>query len=121
MKVLAPTPQAPQNLTPEQQHEAHKRAQVAREFEGIFLRKMLSSLEKANKIGTSGEPSGAGDLYNTMMVGALADAVADKGGIGIADMILRSLPHASTTSTVEPKNPPQGPTAPAVPKGKPDA
>ena len=69
------------HATPEQQ-------KVARDFEAIFLRKLLSSMEKTGGIGGSG--SGA-QVYRSMMVGALADSAAESGGIGLSDMILEAM------------------------------
>jgi len=69
------------DATPEQR-------KVARDFEAIFLRKLLSSLEKTGGIGGSG--SGA-QVYRSMMVGAVADSAAESGGIGLSDVILEAM------------------------------
>jgi flagellar protein FlgJ len=88
-----------------------KALKAAREFEAIFLRQMLSALEKTNSAsgssGSGGSPSASagGGIYGSMMVGSLADSLAASGGIGLADVIARSLtPHvpnaAQKTSVV---------------------
>jgi len=83
-------------LTPSQQNadakvqgtpEQHK---VARDFEAIFMRKLLSSMEKTGGMAGAGGGSGAG-VYRSMMVGALADSAAEGGGIGLADLILQAM------------------------------
>lgn len=61
---------------------------VAQEFEAIFLRQLLGSLEKGEGIGGSG--TGA-EVYRSMMVGALADQGAAGGGIGLAELVLQAL------------------------------
>ena len=67
---------------------AEKKA--AQEFEAIFLRKMLASMEKSSKVEGAGL-SGSADAYSSMVVGALADAVATAGGIGLSQAILKSV------------------------------
>lgn len=61
---------------------------VAKEFEGIFLRKMLSSLEKTTSM--TGKAPGA-QMYGQMVTDALADAMGRGGGIGLADSLERVL------------------------------
>ena len=67
---------------------AEKKA--AQEFEAIFLRKMLAGMEKSSKVEGAGL-SGSADAYSSMVVGALADAVAAAGGIGLGQAILKSV------------------------------
>jgi flagellar protein FlgJ len=66
-------------------------ARAAREFEAIFLRQILASLEKSGHMG--GTASTGSDVYGSMMVGALADAVANAGGVGLAKYVTTSLAH----------------------------
>ncbi len=65
-----------------------KEHQVAKEFEGIFLRKMLSSLEKTTSM--TGKAPGA-QMYGQMVTDALADAMGRGGGIGLAESLERVL------------------------------
>jgi flagellar protein FlgJ len=77
-------------------------AKAAREFEAIFLRQMLTSLQKASRMGNS-ESSSGGEVYGSMMVGALADAVAAAGGIGLAKYVTTTLaPEAHAASAAAP-------------------
>ena len=62
---------------------------VAQQFEAIFLRKLLGGMEKSGGIGGSSS-AGAG-VFKSMMVGALADGAADGGGIGLAEVVLKSM------------------------------
>jgi Rod binding domain-containing protein len=77
--------------TPEQQ-------KAACDFEAIFLRQLMSSLEKGGGLG--GQSSG-GQVFRSMMVGALADTASEGGGIGLRDLILKAM-------------------LPPAPQGKPD-
>jgi Rod binding domain-containing protein len=77
-----------------------EKLRLAREFEQIFLRKMLSSLEKTGKnTGGASSASSAGDAYGSMVVSALAEAVSKGGGIGLAEVIAR----AASQPTVSPQ------------------
>jgi Rod binding domain-containing protein len=67
--------------TPEQQ-------KAAREFEAIFLRQLMSSLEKGGGMG--GQSSG-GQVFRSMMVSALADTASEGGGIGLSELILKAM------------------------------
>jgi Rod binding domain-containing protein len=67
--------------TPEQQ-------KAARDFEAIFLRQLMSSLEKGGGLG--GQSSG-GQVFRSMMVSALADTASEGGGIGLSELILKAM------------------------------
>jgi peptidoglycan hydrolase FlgJ len=71
-------------------------ARAAREFEAIFLRQILTSLEKSGHMG--GTASTGSDVYGSMMVGALADAVANAGGVGLAKYVTTALAHTPTAA-----------------------
>jgi hypothetical protein len=66
-------------------------AKAAREFEGQLIESLLKDLEKtfATLPGKNSMP-GADD-YNYLGIEALAQALAAKGGFGIAAMITRDL------------------------------
>jgi flagellar protein FlgJ len=89
-------------------------ARAAREFEAIFLRQMLTSLEKTGHMGSTG--STGSDVYGSMMVGALADAVASAGGVGLAKYVTTSLVHPAAPPPAAPgaTSPPGSPTAPGI-------
>jgi Rod binding domain-containing protein len=87
-----------------------EKLRLAREFEQIFIRKMLSSLEKSGRNAAGGSASSSGDAYGSMVVSALADAVSKGGGVGLAEMIARAasqptaagpLSHAPSPTAVE--------------------
>lgn len=68
--------------TPEQ-------VKAAKDFEAIFIRQLLSSLEKSS--GLSGGDQSGGAVFRSMMVNALADTAAEGGGIGLRDLITRAM------------------------------
>ncbi len=63
--------------------------QAAQQFEAIFLRQLLGQLGKGLSAGKS---SGvAGSVYGSMVVDAVAGAASEGGGIGLSEIILRSM------------------------------
>jgi Rod binding domain-containing protein len=67
-----------------------EKLRLAKEFEQIFIRKMLSSLEKSGQSQTGGSPSAGGSAYGSMVVSALAEAVSKGGGVGLAEVIAKA-------------------------------
>lgn len=99
------TPSTIGSLTPGQQTpdvtaptEAQRKA--ARDFEAIFLRQLLSSLEKGSGLG--GKQSNGGQVFRSMMVGALADTAAEGGGIGLSEVILKAMLPPAPSNGVAP-------------------
>jgi flagellar protein FlgJ len=66
-----------------------KLLEASRQFEAIFLRQMLSSLERTTSI--QGAKAGGSQLYGSMLVDAVADSVSRAGGIGLGSMLVNSL------------------------------
>lgn len=84
-----------------------KALKAAKDFEAIFLRTLLSSLEKTTSINGGGKLNTGQSTYGGMVVGALADNISSSGGIGLADIVAKSLTaHISPSvspPTAEPK------------------
>ncbi|HMI85480.1 MAG TPA: rod-binding protein [Polyangiaceae bacterium] len=78
-----------------------EKLRLAREFEQIFLRKMLSPLEKSGH-NAGASASSSGDAYGSMVVSALAEAVSKGGGIGLAEVIARAASQPTTTTYPRP-------------------
>lgn len=74
--------------------ELAEKQRVAREFEAIFLRQLLKPLDQAGQLTKSESATGQA-IYGSMMVSALADQVAQAGGIGLAELILQALDPAT--------------------------
>lgn len=67
-------------------------AQAARDFEASLIASVLESVEKTFST-IAGENTSAGpDDYNYLGTQALAQAIADHGGFGIAKLITQHLP-----------------------------
>lgn len=79
---------APETAGPE---HTKKVVRAAQDFESVLLGEMLQSLEK-NLSAVPGESSAAGaDDFHYLGTQALASALAERGGLGIARMIVRNL------------------------------
>jgi Rod binding domain-containing protein len=77
--------------------------EALKQFEAIFLRQLLGSLEKAGTFAGKKGPSSGSALYGSMMVGAMADAAADAGGIGLVTLFQDTLQRAAaSTASSEP-------------------
>lgn len=86
-------------------------AQAAQQFEAVFLRQLLSSVEKSSTLSGGTETQSA--VVGSMLTGALSDHMSSSGGLGLSEVILRamltSLPDdpaedaAKRTSVTEPK------------------
>ena len=68
-------------------------AKAAREFEAQLIGTVLESLERDFAALPGKDPVAGEDNYNYLSTRALASAIADRGGFGIAKMIA---PHLST-------------------------
>ncbi|MEN9933085.1 MAG: hypothetical protein RIS17_1658 [Pseudomonadota bacterium] len=78
--AVAPAPKA----------EREQLAVVARKFEAIFVRQMLSQARKAS-FGDALFGSQAGDTFRQMQDERFADIAADKGMLGLATAIEKQL------------------------------
>lgn len=63
-------------------------AQAAKAFEAIFMRQMISSMRSAS-LGDDLFGSSAGDQFRDMSDARVADNMAEGGGLGIAQMLLK--------------------------------
>lgn len=73
----------PANLT--------KAREVARDFEAVFLAEMLKPIFESVKISETFGGGGAEDIWRSQQVAEYGKALARKGGIGIADAVLRQM------------------------------
>jgi len=81
---------APANPTAEAA-QSGKLTRTARQFEAILLNSLLGPLQHSfSSLGGKKTDSGS-DNYSYLGMQALASALAARGGIGIADLIVRSL------------------------------
>ncbi|HYP88019.1 MAG TPA: rod-binding protein [Polyangiaceae bacterium] len=82
-----------------------KALKAAKDFETIFLRTLLHSLEKTTSIKGSGKLDTGQSTYGSMVVGAMAEQVSQSGGIGLADIVAKSLTTHGPAGATEPKLP----------------
>ena len=82
-----------------------KALKAAKDFEAIFLRTLLSSLEKTTSMsGGANKPSTGASTYGSMVVGALADNISSSGGIGLAGIVAKSLSGHAPAAATAPKS-----------------
>lgn len=75
--------------------------EVAKQFEAVFLRQMISSMRSAS-LGDDLFGSSASEQFRDMGDGKLADSMAEKGAIGIADMLIKQLGGTATPPAAAP-------------------
>lgn len=61
---------------------------AARQFEAVFLRQMIGSMRSAS-LGDGLLDSSASDQFRDLSDARTADAMAEKGALGIAEMLLK--------------------------------
>lgn len=64
-------------------------AEAARQFEAVFLKQLLSSVEKASSVSGGSDTQGA--VVGSMVTGALSEQLSAGGGIGLSEVILRAM------------------------------
>jgi Rod binding domain-containing protein len=73
---------------------------AAASMEAYFLRRILAEVKSGQALGGGGF---AADTFKEMMDEALADAMTDAGGVGLADMVARELEDHPATG--KPRDP----------------
>lgn len=76
-----------------------KNQKAARDFEALLLTPVLDSLQKTFSGDADDKTAGASD-YRHMATEALTQAIAERGGIGIAQLILRHLDGPKVSGAV---------------------
>lgn len=79
-------------------------AKAAKAFEAIFVRQLMGEMRQAG-FGDDLTGSGAVEQFQELADANTADALADKGGLGIAAMLLKQLDQtlaASPAATLTP-------------------
>jgi len=64
---------------------------AAKDFESIFVRQMLKSLEKTTSAGAGAKASPGQSTYGSMIVDTLSESISAGGGLGLADVIAKSM------------------------------
>jgi Rod binding domain-containing protein len=79
------------NQAASQPSDSVRLVRAAQQFEAVLLDEMLSALEHTFSTLGKEKTDGASDHYHFLGMQALGSAIANHGGIGIADIIIRSL------------------------------
>lgn len=122
MRTLAPVRQESGGEASSSKHASTERLRDAtKQFEGILVRQVIESLQKATQQGRGGQATG-GALYDSMVTDAFANAVMRAGGLGLSESLVRSLGGGTGTngpqtgvSGAAAKKSPQASDAPSVP------
>ena len=64
---------------------------AAKDFESIFVRKMLKSVEKTTAAGCGAKAAPGQSTYGSMIVDTLSDSISKGGGLGLSDVIAKSM------------------------------
>lgn len=80
--MISPIP--PTNATPESKAPNANDLKAARDFEAIFLRKLLEPMQKM-----TGSTQPGNDNYGSMVTDSMADHLANAGGLGLAEMLAK--------------------------------
>jgi len=77
-----------------------KLVRAARQFEAVLLNQLFGSLERTFSVLGDEKTETGSDHYRFLGMQALASSVAAKGGLGIADMIIRNLKQRENLGAV---------------------
>ena len=75
---------------------------AAKDFESIFVRQMLKSLEKTTAAGAGAKASPGQSTYGSMIVDTLSESISAAGGLGLADVIAKSMMASHPTTNAPP-------------------
>ncbi len=78
-------------LLPAQPADDSRLRKHAAEFEGLLLTEVLDKLKDSCRLPGEESSDSAGDSYQSLAGAALGKSLASKGGLGLADMLVRSL------------------------------
>jgi flagellar protein FlgJ len=70
--------------------ELAKLKKVGQQFEAVFLRQMIGSMRSAS-LGDGVFDSSATDQFREMSDAKMADTMAGKGALGVADLLVKQL------------------------------
>jgi Rod binding domain-containing protein len=90
---------------------------AAKDFESIFVRQMLKSLEKTTAAGAGTKASPGQSTYGSMIVDTLSESISAGGGLGLSDVIAKSMmaSHPSLKAPVSAGSPGAAPETGLVP------
>lgn len=78
---------------PQQSEKREQLKEAAKAFEAVFLRQVIGSMRQAN-LGEDILGGRAGEQFRDMADAKLADNMAETGGFGIAELLLKQFDGA---------------------------
>jgi len=95
---------------------ASRVTRAARQFEAVLLNSLLGSLEHSFSALPGKKPDSIADNYHSMGIQALTSTLAARGGVGIANMIVRNLLHSKSQAADPPAARPANASSPSADK-----
>lgn len=68
-----------------------KAREVARDFEAVFLAEMLKPIFESVEVSETFGGGGAEEMWRSLQVAEYGKSMARKGGIGLADAVMRQI------------------------------
>ena len=90
-----------QGVQPNASTEKAQLKEVAKQFEAIFLRQMIGTMRQSGG-GEGIFDSSATEQFRDMSDARTADTMAEKGALGIAEMLLRQYESRTPATPVSP-------------------
>jgi flagellar protein FlgJ len=109
--VTGPARPAATSSLPAKPDEKAQLQKVAKQFEAVFLRQMIGSMRKAD-LADGAFDSSATEQFRDMADARTADNMAEKGGFGVADLMMRQFAAKAVSKVTPPA--PKALTGPAV-------
>lgn len=100
IRAAAPQPTATA-VDPAKAKQLDQLKGAARQFEAVFLRQMISSMRSA-KLADDILGSNASDQFRDMADGKLADSMAERNTLGIAEMLLKQFEGRTSAAAPAP-------------------
>ncbi len=65
--------------------------EAAKDFEAMFVSQMLEHMFAGVKVNPMGQDGAAEDMYQSMLLDEYGKIIAQSGGVGIADHVMREM------------------------------
>lgn len=91
MNLKIATPEQQLGNKPADDAASKSRIDTAKKFEGILMHQLLQVMRNSAKSGGMGGSEGASGQYTAMFDEAIADKMAEGGGIGLASALIESM------------------------------
>jgi Rod binding domain-containing protein len=96
-----PLPGAPLPMTPAAPAPPEDLRRIAEEFESVFIAQMLAPMFQGIETDGLGGGGIGEEMFRPMLIEQYANAIAQAGGIGLADHVVREFMRMQAAPTVE--------------------